>query len=1267
MGQTTAGQRSSSWRYSISAAVAAFLYLASIPSALGAISVSATPGTVAPGGTLRANWSGLPSEVSSTDWIALYQAGSPDGNFLAWEYASGAQTGNVAFIAPTTGGTYEFRYFIAGSWTKAATSNTITVSGTGGAGPALTFTAAPTSITTGGTSTLTWNSPTATACIASGGWTGQKPNAGTAVVAPASFTQYALTCANASGNTSQTVAVAISGQPGFTLTVSPATMTPGGNVTVNWVTPAGQSSAADWIALYRVGDPDTYFQAWQYTGGSPTGTLTFIAPTTSGAYEFRYFLNGTWLLAATSNPASVPDGTAPTVAITAPASGASLVGMVQVAVTATDDLGVTQVQVLVDGAPAGAALTAAPYTLNWDTSTVANGAHTLTATAQDAGGNVTTSAPVDVTVNNTGLTISSLSATNITSSSARIVWQTSMPADTLVEYGTTTSYGNAAGSGVMDTVHMVDLTGLLPATTYHFRVRSSTGVGAPVVSADQTFTTNASGPGPGGYTLTATPVLVGAGGTVTMTWDAPGDPNQAMDVIGLYPVAETDIRLAINGHVTGGALSGSQSIQLPLAFGDYEFRYLRFDGVSAFTVRAVSPTVTVGDVTPPTAVVTAPAPGAVVTPTTTFRATASDNVGVTGVQFQLDGANIGAQDTAAPYELTWDLSAVTPGVHNVRAVARDAQGNLGTSTAIFFVMPDLINPAVSFTTPANGATVNLTVPITVSATDNVSITRVDISIDGTQVTSDTASPYGYSWNTLSASDGPHTITATAFDAWANSTSVTISVTVLNDGVPPTVSMTSPASGTVSGMVTVSANATDNIGVASVRLLLDGALLGPTLTAAPYSYVWDSNLVGDGAHTLSATAYDTAGNSATAAPVAIMVVNTVPAGLTASPATAAPGDTMTVSWTIPSSQVSSYDFVALYAVGTPHDSFLDWRWATGATTGSATMSAPAAGTYEFRYFSNGVFTLLATSNSFTVGSGGGGGGSVTLTAPATAAPGSTINVSWTGPAGHATSGDWLGLYALGSADGAFLAYQYATGSDSGSIGFTAPGTGGDYEFRYFRNQSWSKAGTSNTVTVSGGGGGGGGSLALTLSVPSTVSSGSTMTVNWTVTSGTALPTDWIGIYPPGADDASFVTWGYAGGGTSTTLNAPTSAGTYEVRYFENAGWNRIATSGTFTVGGGGGGGGGGGSYTVAATPTTVAPGGSVTVNWTASGGASGGDWVAVADVGSVEGYFIDYQYLGSGTSGSLTFTAPATPGSYEFRLYLNNSWTKAATSNAITVN
>ena len=88
-----------------------------------------------------------------------------------------------------------------------------------------------------------------------------------------------------------------------------------------------------------------------------------------------------------------------------------------------------------------------------------------------------------------------------------------------------------------------------------------------------------------------------------------------------------------------------------------------------------------GDNTPPTVSITAPQSGATVAGTVIVTATASDNRGVEGVEFFLDG-NFGGDDTSAPYSVPWNTTAVSNGSHTLTAVARDAAGNRTTSNPV---------------------------------------------------------------------------------------------------------------------------------------------------------------------------------------------------------------------------------------------------------------------------------------------------------------------------------------------------------------------------------------------------------------------------------------------------------------------------------------------------------------------------------------------------------------------------------------------------------
>jgi hypothetical protein len=79
---------------------------------------------------------------------------------------------------------------------------------------------------------------------------------------------------------------------------------------------------------------------------------------------------------------------------------------------------------------------------------------------------------------------------------------------------------------------------------------------------------------------------------------------------------------------------------------------------------------------PPTVTLTSPTQGAIVADTVPVTATATDNVGVVGVRFRVDGATLGGEDQTPPYATTWDTHLVANGTHVVKATARDLAGNV---------------------------------------------------------------------------------------------------------------------------------------------------------------------------------------------------------------------------------------------------------------------------------------------------------------------------------------------------------------------------------------------------------------------------------------------------------------------------------------------------------------------------------------------------------------------------------------------------------------
>ena len=132
---------------------------------------------------------------------------------------------------------------------------------------------------------------------------------------------------------------------------------------------------------------------------SPTGVGT-LSGTLSFFNRRGRIIDSAQLSGAGVNSAPPPDTTAPTVDITSPAPGATVSAAVTLAANASDNVGVAAVQFYINTTVIGNEITAPPFTLSWDSTTVVNGSYSVTAVARDAAGNRTTSAAVPFTVNN---------------------------------------------------------------------------------------------------------------------------------------------------------------------------------------------------------------------------------------------------------------------------------------------------------------------------------------------------------------------------------------------------------------------------------------------------------------------------------------------------------------------------------------------------------------------------------------------------------------------------------------------------------------------------------------------------------------------------------------------------------------------------------------------------------------------------------------------------------------------------------------------------
>lgn len=294
----------------------------------------------------------------------------------------------------------------------------------------------------------------------------------------------------------------------------------------------------------------------------------------------------------------------------------------------------------------------------------------------------------------------------------------------------------------------------------------------------------------------------------------------------------------------------------------------------------VAPPVSAPDTTAPLASMTSPAGGAILSGTVTVSADASDDTGVMGVQFLLDGAPLGAEDTSSPYSVAWDTTTASSAAHQLSARARDAAGNTGLAADVTVTVSNPVKLII--TAPVNDSVISgstVGVAYTTSG-DLTGVDHVHFGLDSNADVMDTTFDGAYTFTDVP--EGAHVLNGylvrgdhSKIDG-TDAAPVSFS-TVLPDTTAPVVSITAPIPDSVlTGTVAVTADASDNVAVTSVQFLIDGSSLGAADTSPPFAISWSSSSVANGTHTLSAIAYDGSGNQSTPHNVVVSVSNTDPA-------------------------------------------------------------------------------------------------------------------------------------------------------------------------------------------------------------------------------------------------------------------------------------------------------------------------------------------------------------------------------------------------------
>jgi chitodextrinase len=719
-------------------------------------------------------------------------------------------------------------------------------------------------------------------------------------VAPSGFSSGTLSATRSSGSYMGSVTIAVFS--GADTTTTPATGGGSGTNTApsvsltttragswvwgagdDWASTVSRAAGADQTIVDQY-LPTNIGSYWVQRQNNPTAnigsvTINDTTPSTSDKWN---------LVAIEILPLEQPaDSQNPTAAVTTPTAGANLSGTVTVSATASDDIGVTGVG-FYDGDTLIGTDTTSPYSVSWNTSTAANGTHDLTAKATDASGKTGTSTTVTVNVFNDAVaptTPTHLTAAAVSETQVNLAWDASTDDVGVTGYEVWRATGNGSSVKIATATTAVGYidNGVSAGTIYHYTVKASDGAGntsAPSTIADVTTPDNTAPVFPNGSSLTA---QILSSTEVQLNWAAGATDNIGVTGYRVTRMITGDIGSTVTLANTNSATFGLTDNGLTPGTS-YSYTVRATDGagnLSASLEAAI--TLPVPD---------SQAPGAPanlhVSSSTTTSLTISwdkpiDNIGVTGYQVWRSDSTVSPLATITGGDtLVFTNSGLTPGTsysYTVKAI--DAAGNVSDASTILnaTTLADLQAP----TTPGNLVTSNVTLTgITLSwnaSSDDSGIAGYQVwrsdSPSGTFALVSGATP-----NTTFADSSLQSGTAyyyfvRAIDIYGNSAdSVVVQVTTLTpDTTPPAVSLTAPATGTtISGTVTLAANASDNVGVVGVQFLVDGVAIGSEDTTSPYSYSLNTASLTNGTHTLAARARDAAGNATTSSTVTVTVNN-----------------------------------------------------------------------------------------------------------------------------------------------------------------------------------------------------------------------------------------------------------------------------------------------------------------------------------------------------------------------------------------------------------
>ncbi len=356
------------------------------------------------------------------------------------------------------------------------------------------------------------------------------------------------------------------------------------------------------------------------------------------------------------------------------------------------------------------------------------------------------------------------------------------------------------------------------------------------------------------------------------------------------------------------------------------------------------------DTTPPTVSMTSPQADATVAGDITLAANASDNVGVSKVEFYADSTLVGS-DTTSPYSVTLATSSLPNGAHLLTARGYDAAGNVGADTRTANVLNgDMTGPTTPTNVQASAAAYNLVNLTWTASTDNTGVTGYTIVRNGVTIASVSAVT-SYQDSTVAANT-TYSYQVRARDAAGNTSALSATASVTTPNVPDTQAPTAPTNLTATAVSTSQINltwtaATDNVGVVSYDVYRGTAKIA-TVTSASATSFGDTGLLANTQYSYTVKARDAAGN--------VSASSSTATATTKAPAPSQLPSTLTGVVRNRNGRALSSVTVTATPAGTTSRVV-----SKTSTTGAYTLSLPANFNGQVSYSKTGYRTLTMTLN------------------------------------------------------------------------------------------------------------------------------------------------------------------------------------------------------------------------------------------------------------------------------------------------------------------